>query len=91
MTKEQAKEYATRIRLGEPVYWALGSLAAFLADGTQIAVADGRGKWYAERVSGVRRPWYPISGVRQPWYPMSRTNLTLGWVLEALDRVANAP
>jgi hypothetical protein len=37
MTPEQAKEYATRIRLGEPLYWRSPEFY-HLSDGTVVAV-----------------------------------------------------
>jgi hypothetical protein len=86
MTKEQAREYATRIRLGEPVYFAWpngdsGELAyaAGFRDGTIFACRRAGGNWDATL--------FPEGGLV---HTHQRRTGSVPHILAALDRTANA-
>jgi hypothetical protein len=83
MTKEQAQEYATRIRLGEPLwFWRAAGQdrGACFSDKTPIVVWPGH-----TRHTHCTRP-VPAGAALWPLSLFNRDR-----VLEALDRRANAP
>jgi hypothetical protein len=79
MTKEQAREYATRIRLGEPMwYWCAGQdRGACFSDRTPIAAWPGH-------TQHTPSTW-PVPAGADAW-PLSLFNQDR--VLEALDQRA---
>jgi hypothetical protein len=83
MTKAQAQEYATRIRLGEPLYWSLWDSSVVFAD-TGVVMAYAPPWTDDDRPTPWRPPFYQV---QEP----SRAQLGHGMrldVLAALDELA---
>jgi hypothetical protein len=84
MTKEQAQEYATRIRLGEPLYWSLRDASVVFAD-TVAVMTYGHHPW-----TGADRPtpWRPpVYQVQEPSWAQLGHGMRRD-VLAALDELA---
>jgi hypothetical protein len=99
MTKAQAREYATRIRLGEPLWWVgdtqtMEACCAFLGDlSGGVLVASGR---RGANEAWVWRPPGPTDSLPPPTaygpvVQVAHVTITLQPVLRMLDQIANAP
>jgi hypothetical protein len=83
MTKEQAREYATRIRLGDPPYWGTkhGLNAAAFRDGTLIAIRVGE--------YGTNKPVWELATGRAAMSPTAaRLIMSCPDILALLDERA---